>query len=251
MTERATTGGMTRREVFRVAGAAGALIMSPSMSWTETFQDAPDRTAADLDHIMWGARDLDVGVAFVEAKTGVRAVFGGVHPKRGTRNALLSLGKGQYLEILALDPAQTNAQDLRARELEHLTAPRILTWAAATRDIEALDKKLRGAGFETSGVIAGAREKPDGTVLRWKTLAVGGPGGGVVPFVIEWDPASRHPSVDSPGGCTIRELRLEHPDPAKVNRLLEVMGLRVRARQGPQARITALLATPKGDFELT
>jgi len=105
--------------------------------------------------------------------------------------------------------------------------------------------------LETSGVIAGAREKPDGTVLRWKTLAVGGQGGDVVPFVIEWDPASRHPSVDSPGGCTIRELRLEHPDPAKVNRLLEVMGLRVRARQGPQARITALLATPKGDFELT
>ena len=200
---------------------------------------------------MWGARDLDAGIAFLEAKTGVKAVFGGVHTKRGTRNALLSLGKGQYLEILALDPAQTNVRDQRVRELECLMAPRILTWAAATRDIEALDKKLRSAGLETSGVVAGSREKPDGTVLRWKTLAAGGPDGDVVPFVIEWDPASRHPSVDSPSGCTIRELRLEYPDPAKINHLLEAMGLRVRARQGPQARITALLATPKGDFELT
>jgi len=251
MMEHAKVGGITRREVFRIAGAAGALIMWPFMSSTEAFQGLSDRTGADLDHIMWGARDLDAGVAFLEAKTGVRAVFGGVHPKRGTRNALLSLGKGQYLEILALDPAQTNAQDVRVRELEHLTSPRILTWAAATRDIEALDKKLRAAGLETSGVIAGAREKPNGTVLRWKTLAVSGQGGDVVPFVIEWDPVSRHPSLDSPGGCTIRELRLEHPDPPKINHLLEAMGLRVRARQGAHARITALLATPKGDFELT
>jgi len=242
---------MTRREAFSIAGAAGALILSPFMSSTETFQDAADRTAADLDHIMWGARDLDAGIAFLEAKTGVRAVLGGVHPKRGTRNALLSLGKGRYLEILALDPAQTNAQDLRARELEHLTSPRILTWAAATRDIDTLDKKLRAAGLQTSGVVAGAREKPDGTRLKWKTLAVGQQDEDVVPFVIEWDPASRHPSLDSPGGCTIRELRLEHPDPAKIDRLLEAMGLRVRARKGAHARITALLATPKGDFELT
>ena len=72
----------------------------------------------------------------------------------------------------------------------------------------------------------------------------------VVPFVIEWDPASTHPSADSPGGCTLRQLRLEHPDPGKVNRVLEAMGLRVRAGQGAQPRITALLATPKGDFEL-
>jgi hypothetical protein len=251
MAERKKIGGVTRREMFRIAGAAGALIMSPSMSSTEAFQGLSDRTAADLDHIMWGARDLDAGVAFLEAKSGVRAVFGGVHPKRGTRNALLSLGKGRYLEILALDPAQTNAQDVRARELEHLTSPRILTWAAATRDIDTLDKKLRSAGLQTSGVVAGSREKPDGTVLRWKTLAVGEQDEDIVPFVIEWDPASKHPSLDSPGGCTIRELRLEHPDPAKVNRLLEAMGLRVRARRGARARITALLATPKGDFELT
>ena len=86
------------------------------MSWTKTFQDLPARTTADLDHLMWGARDLDAGVAFLEAKTGVTAVFGGVHPKRGTRNALLSLGKAQYFEILALDSAQTNVQDERARE---------------------------------------------------------------------------------------------------------------------------------------
>ncbi len=251
MTDLSKIRNMSRRGALRLAGTAGALLLSRSMSRTSAFQNPPDHTAADLDHIMWGARDLDAGIAFLEAKTGVKAVFGGVHPKRGTRNALLSLGQGQYLEILALDPAQPNVRDERVAELERLTAPRILTWAAATRDIEALDKKVRAAGLATSGVVAGAREKPDGTVLRWKTWSVGGHDGDVVPFVIEWDPASRHPSIDSPGGCTIRALRLEHPDPAKMNRLLEAMGLAVRARQAERARITALLSTPRGDFELT
>lgn len=214
-------------------------------------QGSGTRPAGDVDHIMWGAPDLDEGVAFIEAKTGVKAVFGGVHPNRGTRNALVSLGNRQYLEILALDPAQPDVRDERTTELRQLTAPRILTWAAATRDIDALDGRLRAAGFETSGVVPGSRAKPDGTLLEWRTLSVAGHDNDIVPFVIEWGPASTHPSADSPAGCALEDLRLEHPDPAKVNRFLEAMGLSARATRAPRAGINVRLSTPKGELELT
>jgi len=242
---------MTRRDALRIGGTAGALLLCRPISLAAAFQNPRNRTAEDVDHIMWGARNLDDGIAFIEARTGVKAVFGGVHPKRGTRNALVSLGKRQYLEIMSLDPAQPGVRDERTTQLEQLTSPRILTWAAWTRDIDALDTRLRAAGFETSGIAPGSRAKPDGTLLKWRTLSIAGQDNDLVPFVIEWDPSSTHPAADSPAGCTIKELRLEHPDPAKINRFLEAMGLRARASRGARPSISALLSTPKGDFELT
>ena len=104
-----------------------------------------------LDHILLGCSDLDRCITFVEEHTGVRAAFGGVHPGRGTQNALLSLGERRYLEIIAPDPAQPDAKNPLVTDLKKLSEPRLVNWAAHPGDLAAFAKKLREAGVASKG----------------------------------------------------------------------------------------------------
>src|SRR5215469_6313783 len=123
------------RRLF-LALAAGALA---APRWLR----AENRVPSNLDHILFGVSDLDHGIAWVEQRTGVRAIFGGVHPGRGTRNALLALGPRCYLEIIAPDPQQAGAtagNDMVTR-LRALQEPRLINWAAHTDDLASLVQK--------------------------------------------------------------------------------------------------------------
>ena len=182
-----------------------------------------------------------------------RAAIGGVHPGAGTRNALLSLGAGRYLEIIAPDPAQPAAND--ERHLRNLTRPRLITFAVATKDIESITAKARKARLEVSGPRDGSRRLPSGATLRWQTLAVRSDlGTGVVqpvPFFIQWAPGSSHPSSDSPRGCVLEALEFEHPDPVRLNLMFEAFGLDADVSSRSDVRIIAGMNTPKGRLELS
>jgi hypothetical protein len=241
--------GSTRRDWLRLCAAAGAsgVFVSPLRS-----AERSTPAVSAVDHLLLGVSDLDRGIAWVEKTIGVRAAIGGSHPGVGTRNALLSLGGRRYLEIIAPDPAQA-AFNFRI-DVRRLFEPRVITWAAATRDIDALAKKAREAGFEVFGPQPGSRERPDGKVLRWKTLGItvelSADGVDPIPFFIEWAPDSLHPSQDSPGGCELLALEVEHPKPAEVNGVLAKLGIEAGARSGQSALLRATLRTPKGTSKL-
>jgi hypothetical protein len=236
---------LTRRHFLAVTGAA---ILSPRVAW------ATDEFPSSLDHIILGCNELDRGVAFVEERVGVRPVAGGVHPDRGTTNALLSLGELHYLEVMAPDPKATAVQPWAAQQLaalKILTAPRLLAWGAHHSDINALAKKFRDSGIEIRGPFPGSRTRPDGRVLNWTTFSLVDDRHGLLPFFIEWSADSVHPSSDAPAGCHIRRFAAAEPDPAELSKAFQRLKIDAPVERSDKPQLRVQIVGPKGVLELT
>jgi hypothetical protein len=201
-----------------------------------------------IDHVILGVNDLERGIEELERLTGVRAVFGGAHPGRGTHNALISLGGSQYLEILAPNPKDESPAWIG--ELKSLASLTPVGWAAKGEDLPALQQSLRSQSVPTGEVRPGERKKPDGTRLAWKTLELASPSSDLLPFFIEWDAGSAHPSATSPAGCKLTGFILEDPAPDTLRKTLQAAGLAVEVRQAQESGLRISLACPKGNVEL-
>jgi hypothetical protein len=211
------------------------------------FAIAKDEVPSSLDHILLGCSDLDHGIAFVEQHTGVRAAFGGIHPGRGTRNALLSLGERRYLEIIAPDPQQPNAPEIY--KLRGLYEPSLVGWAAHPGDIEALANRLSKEGIAAEGPTPGSRKRPSGQLLQWKTLSLKDTANGLLPFFIEWSADSPHPSTDAPQGCHLTNFEALTPDPLSFSRTANLLlHLDLSILKGDPAQLRATIAGPKGNL---
>lgn len=208
---------------------------------------------ADLDHMLLGVADLDHGIEWVQERSGVRAVFGGVHPGRGTRNALLSLGQRRYMEIIAPDPQQasaTSGNDMADR-LRGLREPRLIAWAAHTDDLAKLVEKAAAGGITIENPRDGSRVRPNGKTLRWKSFALKNDFDGVLPFFIEWDRSSVHPSQDAPSGCTLEHFLIESPATEEVRLVAGKLGLEVELKLGKTPGLRASILGKKGVFEIS
>ena len=187
-------------------------------------------TPVRIDHVVLGVADLDRGIAEMLRRTGVRAVPGGSHPGRGTHNALMSLGPGLYLEIIAPDPAQKiEPQGFNMlASLERLTP---IGWAVATDDAPSLRADLAELGLKLGPLRPGSRALPAGGTLNW--VSFGLPGAPeLAPFFIAWGQGARHPSATAPGGCKLKALALSSPDAARLATLVDRLGLGVPVSRG-------------------
>ena len=242
---------VSRRLFLSLAGAA--LVAPPILFGKE---DVPTL----LDHILLGCNDLDHGIEFVEENTGVRAAIGGVHPGRGTRNALLSLGERRYLEIIAPDlkqqtpdvaPMILKSANQLLSQLQSLTTPRLVGWAAHSGDLDAFAKKLREAGVAFEGPTPGSRARPDGRVLHWKTLNLADDRHGLLPFFIEWSADSAHPSTEAPSGCTLDYFEVMSTNPDELTPFIQRNGIDLLVERSDKTRLRMFLSGPKGDLGLS
>ena len=204
-----------------------------------------------LDHLVYAAPDLAAAVDELAARTGVRATPGGRHVGRGTHNALLALGPDSYVEIIAPDPNQSPPAMPRPFGLDTLTAPHLTTWALKAPDIETHVAAARAAAYDPGVVMSMSRARPDGVRLAWRlTLTPRLPGDGLVPFLIDWGTTS-HPAGGAAAGCTLVELRAEHPEPEVIRPLLRAVNAELQLSRGPAPALIATMATPRGRVRLT
>ena len=184
---------------------------------------APLAPQAQFDHLVVAIRSLPEGIAEFESLTGVQAGVGGKHPDRGTENALVSLGGGSYVEIIAPQKdAKLSSDDEMMRGLARLT---IVDWAVRITDIDGALQSLRGAGFATSAPQPGARLTPSGERLDWMTFDLSGAPSESAPFFIRWSPNTRHPSTTAPGGCALAHLTVHEPAPDRLSAVLQALGV--------------------------
>jgi hypothetical protein len=203
-------------------------------------------TLADLDHLLYRAPDLDDAIDELESVLGVRPAYGGAHPGRGTRNALLALGGRRYLEVLAPDPEQPPDPERTAAPDEE---PRLWTWAVRSDLIETQAEVAAIRGVDLGSVDGMSRDRPDGVHLSWRLTSRRGVADGLVPFLIDWG-GSEHPAESAPTGCELISLRAEHPQADDVTRMLAALGIEMPVTTGARPALIAEIQTPKGLVEL-
>jgi hypothetical protein len=205
------------------------------------------------DHLVVAARTLAEGCEWVERRLGHAPQPGGKHVAMGTHNALLSLGPGLYLEVIAIDPQASAPLRPRWFDLDEpgfnsdlAAGPRLAHWVARTRDIAAAAERVPELGLPMS------MERGD---FRWRITVPGDgrrPGRGLVPTVIQWS-GEAHPSAVLPDvGLRLVSMAAEHPEPAPVREAIARLGLEsaLRVTVGRAPRILAMVRTPLGTVML-
>jgi hypothetical protein len=203
-----------------------------------------------VDHLIFGAASLEVGVATIRELLGVEPDAGGRQPAFGTCNALLSLGTETYLEIMAPDPELPAPEQGRLFDLAALEKPRMITWVLRSYAIEEDVARANAAAVPLGAVSGGSRTNPDGSELRWRMSdPYAFPMEGPLPFLLDWG-NSQHPGGMTPTAGSLSGLVLRHPDTDALRNALDGMGLSVPVAAGP-AGLTATIETDRGPVTLS
>ena len=138
-----------------------------------------------LDHISYAAGPEGIAAAAQRIGSALGAGFrdGGMHPRFGTRNFVLPLAGGVYLEVVGpLDhPASDKAPFGQAVKMRTASGGGWLAWVVAVDDIGPVEQRLGRTA------VAGHRRRPDGVDLNWRQVGVldlmDDP---ALPFFVEW-----------------------------------------------------------------
>ena len=181
---------------------------------------------SSLDHMTITAPSLEMGTEYVRRILGVEPQAGGEHPRMGTHNRFLKLGRKVYLEIIAVNQSAPPQNRPRWFDLDNPGTRqliRLAAWVARTDDIH--------AAAAASPVPLGNVELMSRGKMNWLiTIPADGtlPVGGIAPILIQW-PEGSHPTNSLEGmGCRLLRLEAFHSEPKRVAAILRSIGFEGR-----------------------
>jgi hypothetical protein len=163
--------------------------------WCTAGSAVGDHDHMRLDHLSYaaGPEGLAACVQRLGSRLGAGFSDGGIHPSFGTRNFILPIANGVYLEVVeALDhPAADGAPFGRAVRNRSEDGGGWLGWAIRVEDIATVEKRLGRAAAD------GHRRRPDGFDLRWKQIGINDVvADPQLPFFVQWlSDDEHHPSA--------------------------------------------------------
>lgn len=210
-----------------------------------------------LDHLSYaaGPDGLDSTARRIGELLGEEFRDGGIHPRFGTRNMVLPLSAGTYLEVVeVLDhPASDKAPFGQAVRARSELGGGWLGWVVSCDDIAKVERRL---GRES---VQGNRHRPDGYELRWRQIGVKGlQSDPQLPFFVQWEsPATEHPSSGASGKLRLDRIEIAG-DPQRVNEWLgdpdvdplEDVAVEWVARHGTPGLVAAVFGTPNGSVRI-
>lgn len=210
-----------------------------------------------LDHVSYAAEadGLHATAERLGDALGVRPVDGGVHPRFGTRNVVLPMGGGQYVEVVeVLDhPATDKAPFGQAVRARSEVGGGWMGWVVAVDDLAPIEARLGRPA------VPGNRHRPDGVELRWRQIGVKGLlADPQLPYVICWEtPAELHPSNGGTDRVRISCLEVAG-DPGRVRDWLGLdpeyepssVTFSFVARHGTPGLMAVEFSTPRGDVRV-
>jgi Glyoxalase-like domain len=210
-----------------------------------------------LDHLSYaaGPEGLASCVQRIGARLGAAFSDGGLHPSFGTRNFVLPLANGCYLEIVGtLDhPAADRAPFGRAVTARSLAGGGWLAWAVRVDDISTFEHRLSRPSAR------GHRRRPDGFDLLWRQIGINDvTEDPQLPFFVEWDSDEQHHPSTPGSSISLRRLEIAGDEPT-VDAYLGTSarqpldGLEVEWMspfEGETGVIAAVFETPRGEVRV-
>ncbi len=209
--------------------------------------------AMRLDHVSYAAGpDGLTGTAErLGALLGEEFRDGGIHPRFGTRNMVLPLTAGTYVEVVTVldHPASDKAPFGQAVRARSELGGGWLGWVVSVDDIGKVEARM---GRDS---VQGNRHRPDGVELRWRQIGVMGlQADPQLPFFVQWQsPAEQHPSAGATGAVQLDTLEIAG-DPHRVSDWLgnsvegplEDVDVEWVAPEGAPGIVAARFRTPNG-----